>query len=125
MIDGRGAGDRAGIVDQDVDRAVISGEPGRKLLDRRPIREIDLNSREAPPERLHAPRNLAAGRLEVRTHSDDVGTGTREHLGHHQADPTPAACDERELSVQVEHRRGIEPGALRHDVHLSRSPDSR
>jgi hypothetical protein len=47
-------------------------------------------------------RYLSAVMLDVRAHSDDVGTGRRQRIGYGESDAAAGAGDDRDLPGQVE-----------------------
>ena len=56
---------------------------------------------------------LAAGGVEAEARADDVGAGGGQRLGHRQADPAPAARDERDLAGEVEHHAASPAQSIR------------
>src|SRR4051794_38990647 len=102
MLGGRGARDRPGVVDEDVDLGVLS-YVAHEVVDRGAVAEVAAVGAEPAALRFDGGRDLALG-AERRAHADDVRSRRRERRGDGPPDPAAAARDERSPPGEIERR---------------------
>ena len=103
MIEGGGAFDGAGVVDEDVRRPF--SELPRERQDCLTVSEVGGARLEGPPVRLDSLTDGAPGRFERGADSDDVGARSSESFSHGVPDAALRPGDHREATSQVEHAR--------------------
>ena len=115
VLDGRGANDRARVVDEDVDRPRPVGEASGELMDLGLVGEVRPDRLEGASERLDRTLDLGAGALELGAHADDVGPGGREELRDGPANAATRAGDDGELAREV--KEAVDATRLRGGGH--------